>query len=87
MDGLEQLGATMLTPRDIQSRAGIVTARFPGRNGEGVAARLNEAGVIVSPRFGSTRFSTHIFNHAEDVDHAISVVERVLDRSGSRMQG
>ena len=36
-DGLEQLGATILTPRDNQSRAGIVTARFPGRDGEEVA--------------------------------------------------
>jgi cysteine desulfurase/selenocysteine lyase len=87
MDGLEQLGATMLTPRDIQSRAGIVTARFPGRDGEEVAARLNEAGVIVSPRFGSARFSTHVFNHREDVDHALSVVERVLNRVGSRTRG
>ena len=87
MDELEQLGATILTPRDIQSRAGIVTARFPDRDGEEVAARLNEAGIIVSPRFGSTRFSTHIFNHAEDVDHALSVVERVLNRVGSWMQG
>ena len=34
MDGLDNLGATMLTPRDNQSRAGIVTARFPGRDGK-----------------------------------------------------
>jgi cysteine desulfurase / selenocysteine lyase len=87
MDGLEQLGATMLTPRDTQSRAGIVTARFPGRDGEEVAARLNEAGVIVSPRFGSARFSTHVFNHVEDVNHALSVVERVLDRAGRQASG
>ncbi len=77
--GLDNLGATILTPRDVHSRAGIVTVRFPGRDGEEVAARLNEAGVIVSPRFGSTRFSTHVFNHAADIDHALSVVERVLN--------
>jgi selenocysteine lyase/cysteine desulfurase len=77
--GLDTLGATILTPRDVHSRAGIVTARFPGRDGEEVAACLNEAGVIVSPRFGSTRFSTHVFNHAADIDHALSVVERVLN--------
>ena len=77
--GLDNLGATILTPRDDQARAGIVTARFPGRDGEEVAARLNEAGVIVSPRFGSTRFSTHVFNRAEDVDHALSVVARMLN--------
>ena len=84
IDGLDTLGATILTPREVHSRAGIVTARFPDRDGEEVAARLNEAGVIVSPRFGSTRFSTHIFNHAEDVDHALSVVESVLKPVGSR---
>jgi cysteine desulfurase / selenocysteine lyase len=77
--GLDNLGAMILTPRDVHSRAGIVTARFPGRDGEEVATRLNEAGVIVSPRFGSTRFSTHLFNHAADVDHALSVLERVLN--------
>jgi selenocysteine lyase/cysteine desulfurase len=78
MEGLERLGATILTPHEAASRAGIVTARFPGADGEAVAARLNAAGVIVSPRFGSTRFSTHIFNCAADVDHALEVVERVL---------
>lgn len=87
MDGLDLLGATMLTPRDSHSRAGIVTARFPGRDGEEVAARLNEAGVIVSPRFGATRFSTHIFNHAADVDHTLAVVERVLNQVGNRLRG
>ena len=85
MDGLDALGATILTPREDESRAGIVTARFPGRDGEEVAARLNEAGVIVSPRFGSTRFSTHIFNREEDVDHALLVLERVLNQVGSRV--
>ena len=79
IDGLEHLGATILTPRDVDSRAGIVTARFPGCDGEAVAARLNEAGVIVSPRFGSTRFSTHIFNRSIDVDEALAVVDRVLN--------
>jgi selenocysteine lyase/cysteine desulfurase len=78
MAGLDLLGATVLTPRENDSRAGIVTARFPGRDGEEVAARLNEAGVIVSPRFGSTRFSTHHFNQSGDVDKALAVLEQVL---------
>ena len=78
MEGLDRLGATILTPRADDARAGIVTARFPGHDGEAVAARLNAAGVIVSPRFGSTRFSTHIFNHAADVEQALAAVERVL---------
>lgn len=81
MAGLDALGATILTPRDDASRAGIVTARFPGRDGEAVAARLNAAGVIVSPRFGSTRFSTHHFNRAADVDRALATLEQVLAAS------
>ena len=78
MDGLDRLGATILTPRERESRGGIVTARFPGRDGEAVAAKLNAAGVIVSPRFGSTRFSTHHFNQANDIDRALAVLEGIL---------
>jgi cysteine desulfurase / selenocysteine lyase len=80
MDGLAALGAVILTPREEGSRAGIVTARFPGHDGMAVAARLNGAGVIVSPRFAATRFSIHHFNRAEDVDRALAVVETVLDQ-------
>ena len=80
MEGLDRAGATLLTPHGAESRGGIVTARFPGRDGEDVAAHLNEAGVIVSPRFGSTRFATHHFNRASDVDRALDVLEGVLAR-------
>ena len=77
-DGLERLGATVLTPREDAHRGGIVTARYPGRDGEEVAGRLNDAGVIVSPRFGATRFSLHYFNDETDVDGALAAVETVL---------
>jgi selenocysteine lyase/cysteine desulfurase len=76
--GLDGLGAEVLTPPD--GHAGTVTARFPGRDGEGVAAALNAAGVIVSPRFGSTRFATHFFNDAGDVDAALAVLAGILER-------
>lgn len=77
-DGLDRLGATVLTPRDDEHRGGIVTARYPGRDGEEVAARLNEAGVIVSPRFGATRFSLHFFNDEDDVDRALETLGQIL---------
>jgi selenocysteine lyase/cysteine desulfurase len=77
-DGLEELGAEILTPREDDRRIGIVTARFPGRDGEAVATRLNEAGIVVSPRFGSTRFSVHLFNDENDVDRALEVTAAVL---------
>ena len=34
---------------------------------------------VVSPRFGATRFSPHLFNTHDDVDRALEVLARVLD--------
>jgi cysteine desulfurase/selenocysteine lyase len=76
--GLDALGADLLTPRGDTSRAGIVAARFPGRDGEAIAGALNAAGIVVSPRFGATRFSTHLFNADRDVDRALAELERHL---------
>ncbi len=76
--GLDALGAQVLTPRDDAHRGGIVTARYPGRDGEEVAGQLNDAGVIVSPRFGATRFSVHYFNDESDVDRALEVLAALL---------
>ena len=55
-----------------------MTARYPGRDGEEVAGRLNDAGVIVSPRFGATRFSVHHFNDERDIDAALDVLATIL---------
>jgi cysteine desulfurase / selenocysteine lyase len=76
--GLEELGAEVLTPADDERRIGIVTARYPGKDGEAVAASLNERGVVVSPRFGSTRYSVHAFNDESDVDRALEVTAALL---------
>jgi cysteine desulfurase/selenocysteine lyase len=78
IDGLTERGATLLTPRDPKRRAGTVTARFPGRDGEAIAAELTRRGVIVSPRVGSTRFSMHFYNNSDDVDRALAALDLVL---------
>jgi cysteine desulfurase / selenocysteine lyase len=77
-DGLAERGARLLTPADPRRRAGTVTARFPGRDGEAVAAELTRRDVIVSPRVGSTRFSMHFYNSSQDVDRALAVLDEVL---------
>jgi cysteine desulfurase / selenocysteine lyase len=77
-DGLEGLGAEVLTPAEDDRRAGIVIARFPGRDGPDVAARLADAGVIVSPRLGAVRFSLHVFNDSTDVERALGTLEEIL---------
>ncbi len=76
--GLDALGAQVLTPRSPAGHAGTVSARYPGRDGEEVAMALNAAGVIVSPRFGASRFSAHAFNDSRDVDRALEVLAGIL---------
>ncbi len=77
-EGLEGLGAEVLTPAEDERRAGIVIARFPGREGPDVAARLADAGVIVSPRLGAVRFSLHAFNDSTDVARALAALGEIL---------
>ncbi len=76
-EGLERLGAEVLTPAEDDRRAGIVIARFPGRDGPEVAAGLADAGVIVSPRLGAVRFSLHHFNDSSDVERALFALTRL----------
>jgi cysteine desulfurase / selenocysteine lyase len=78
IEGLDALGAELITPRDDAARAGIVSARFPGRDTEQVVARLGAAGVVVSARLGCTRFSTHFFNSANDMDAALDALKAAL---------
>jgi selenocysteine lyase/cysteine desulfurase len=79
LEGLSARGAEVLTPRAPENRGSAVTARFPGRDGGQVAHQLNAAGVIVSPRVGTTRFAPHIYNDTADVERALSVLDGVLD--------
>jgi selenocysteine lyase/cysteine desulfurase len=76
--GLAERGAALITPADPARRAGIVTARFPGRDGEAIAVELTRRGVIVSPRVGSARFSMHFYNNSDDIGRALAVLDEVL---------
>ena len=80
IEGLDAVGATLLTPREEGRRAGTVSARFPGSDGEQVAAELTRRGVIVSPRVGSTRFSAHFYNDGQDLDRALDELSDILTK-------
>jgi selenocysteine lyase/cysteine desulfurase len=77
-EGLERLGAELLTPFEDERRAGIVIARFPERGGPELASALAEAGVIVSPRLGAVRFSCHHFNDSSDIEQALARLTEIL---------
>ena len=77
-EGLEELGARIITPIEDASRAGIVMARFPGREGGAVAAELNRRGVVVSPRLGAVRFAPHVYNNEDDIARALTAAKAAL---------
>ena len=77
-DGLVDLGAEFVTPSPDELRSSIVTARFPDQDQARVAQRLNEEGVVVSPRIGAVRFAPHLYNTAEDIDQALHSLKGIL---------
>jgi len=72
--GLEQLGFELLTPRGTES--GIVTCAV--RDEQEVAGLLEENRIVASLKpGGQLRFSPSFFNTEAEIDHTLSVVERL----------
>ncbi|MGC8874637.1 MAG: aminotransferase class V-fold PLP-dependent enzyme [Chloroflexia bacterium] len=72
ISGLEALGFELLTPRDRERRAGIVTCRTPDVPGDW--ERLKDAHVLVSQREGYLRISPHFYNLPEEIDRLLEVL-------------
>ena len=73
MDGLEKLGATLITPRAEEQRAAIVCARFPKPAHE-IAAALREKQIHCAPRLGALRISPHFFNTQEHIAQCLAAI-------------
>lgn len=70
--GLQRRGFVPNAPR----MTGICVTRVDGSPMDAVRALLAE-GVVVTPRAGGVRFSTHVYNDASDVQRALEAVDRV----------
>ncbi|NIN68501.1 MAG: aminotransferase class V-fold PLP-dependent enzyme [Anaerolineae bacterium] len=77
--GLAELGAEFVTPSAADLKSSIVTVRFPRYDSGQIARRLNEEGVVVSPRIGAIRLSPHLYNTADDIDRALTTLKRILE--------
>ena len=74
LEGCEDLGLEIVTPKEPEHRSGIVTIHVP--DAENVHRRLNRAGVIVSLREGLLRISPHCTNTPEDVERLLAILAR-----------
>jgi cysteine desulfurase/selenocysteine lyase len=76
IDGIDGIpGLTLITPRDPERRAGIVSCTAD--RVDAVARRLVDAGVMMSVRAGGVlRFSPHFYNTVDEIDHVLEVLDR-----------
>ncbi len=79
VEGLAELGAEFVTPSVDDLKSSIVTVRLPGYDQGHIARRLNDAGVVVSPRIGAVRFSPHLYNTPDDLDRALRTLKGILE--------
>jgi cysteine desulfurase/selenocysteine lyase len=77
-NGLRELGAEVLGPKDAASRSATVAARFPGKDSADFARTLKEADVIASLRRDFIRFSPHLYNSSDDINQGLSAIRAAL---------
>jgi len=74
LDGLDELGATVVTPRDPALRGPLVCAR--STDAEALVAALAEERIACSSRDRNLRISFHLYNVEEDVDRLLTALAR-----------
>ena len=78
VEGLEQRGAQLLGSSIEKEHSPILSALFPGFSSHRIVDFLKEQGVIVSPRGDFVRFSPHLYNSSDDIDHSMEILDRAL---------
>lgn len=82
IEGLNQRNAKIVSSTDGAERTSIVSVRFPGKDSPSLAKHLNAAKVVVSSRGDLVRFSPHLYNVSEDIERALSSVDRFAEGCG-----
>jgi len=78
IEGLRERNAEILSPTDDAARSSIVATRIADMDVRILAERLNEAGIVVSARRNVLRFSPHLYNDADDIQQALTAIDRCL---------
>ena len=74
LEGLDELKATVATPRRPKRRGALVCVRSTGA--PALVAALGREGIVTSERDGNLRISAHLYNSVEDVDAVLQALAR-----------
>jgi selenocysteine lyase/cysteine desulfurase len=74
LDGLDELRATVVTPRRPKRRGALICVR--SKDARALVAVLGREGIVTSDRDGSLRLSAHCYNSNEDVDAVLASLQR-----------
>jgi selenocysteine lyase/cysteine desulfurase len=74
IDGLEELGAVVVTPRDPERRGPLVCVR--STDVAALVASLREERIVCSSRDDNLRVSLHLYNVEDDVDRLLAALAR-----------
>ena len=77
-------GFELLSPREPDRRAGILTFRVPGTDGQALYRKLMEKGVVCAPRGGGIRFSPHFYTPEEVLTRAIRITAKAAASADPR---
>jgi len=73
-DGVEELGGTIVTPREPERSGALVCVRSTDVNA--LVAALADEGIVTSSRDDNLRISAHCYNTREDVDTLLAALRR-----------
>jgi selenocysteine lyase/cysteine desulfurase len=74
VEGLDRIGAPLVTPRDPTRRGPMIAVAV--NDEAGMVAALQEDGILTSNRDGNIRLSWHCYNSSEDIERTIASLDR-----------
>jgi selenocysteine lyase/cysteine desulfurase len=74
IDELDELKATLATPRRPKNRGALVCVR--STDAPALVDALGREGIVTSSRDGNLRISAHAYNSADDVDEVLAALAR-----------
>jgi selenocysteine lyase/cysteine desulfurase len=72
--GVDDLGGTVVTPRDPEKRGALVC--IASTDAPGLVAALEHDGIVTSERDNNLRVSAHAYNTVEDIDAVLAALAR-----------